>query len=139
MCGEDMSRLSVWFTHDCVPLLFLHLLAVAPHVQIDPRKGVGVHTGETVALTCSGSGFPRPLLRWVVEEVHISGQLPQEMVSVSEYNTTNQLRIDGALPDASGTYACRVCYEFSESSGECDRVEAESYVSVRVYGKLFLL
>lgn len=139
MCGEDISHLSVWFTHDRVPLLSLYSLAVAPRVQIDPRKGVGVHTGETIALMCSGSGFPRPLLRWVVEDVHISGRLPQEMVSVSDYNTTNQLRIDGALPDASGTYACRACYEFRESSGECDRVEAESYVSVRVYGKHFLL
>ena len=114
----------------------LLLLAVAPRVQIDPRKGVGVHTGGTVALTCNGSGFPRPLLRWVVEDVHIPRRLPQQMVSVSDYNVTNQLRIDGALPDVSGTYTCRACYEFGESSGECDTVEAETYVAVRVYGKL---
>ena len=110
--------------------------AVLPSLAVSPTE-VGLHSGETLRLSCRASGFPRPGLVWLTaEDVRIDLQLQQQSTVEDDVTVRSDLVVRNAHPDMSGSYICAACY--SELNGECELAESlqKTFVSVAVYGKI---
>ena len=113
--------------------------AVLPSLVVSPATEVGLHSRETLQLSCSTSGFPQPMVVWLAaEDVRIDLKLKEhvKLTAVDEYTVRGDLVIENTHPDMSGSYVCAACY--SDMDGECEVTEnlPKTFVSVAVYGEV---
>lgn len=109
--------------------------AVLPSLAVFPTE-VGLHSGETLRLRCSASGFPRPGVVWAAaDDVRINLQLRPQLTAEDDVTVQSDMVIKNAHPDMSGSYICAACH--SEWNGQCEMTEElqKMFVSVAVYGK----
>ena len=82
---------------DYICVFFIDLVAVAPVATISPKPSVTVSEGNSAVVMCTATGVPAPTISWSLNEVLLSDDGTNLLITSSTDNTTALLSVTSTL------------------------------------------